>query len=244
MQLCWLCGGRFWQMPDCGAVKKAGEDEMILVIGGAYQGKLDFARKTYGITSGWIDGRDCELSQIVSCRGIHHFHDYMRRITGSCYCGPDSVIVADSIGDSEGPGKSESAGNSKNTGKPESKWDSESKRNSEDTGKSQETWRSESTRSSENNWDLKDIWDFREEDLTVLENQADRFASWLFENNPDIIIVSNELGYGIVPMEKQDRLWRETTGRVCTCLAARANEVVRVVCGIGTWLKYLSESYM
>ncbi|MCD7884268.1 MAG: bifunctional adenosylcobinamide kinase/adenosylcobinamide-phosphate guanylyltransferase [Lachnospiraceae bacterium] len=204
---------------------------MILVIGGAYQGKLDFARKTYGITSEWIDGRDCELSQIVSCRGIHHFHEYMRRITGTGHCGLDSVIV------SEGTGKSEHSADSDNTGDSERSADSDNTEDSERSGVSENTGASERAR------DHEDIWDFRMDDLTALEDTADRFASWLIEKNPDIVIVSNELGYGIVPMEKQDRLWRETTGRVCTCLASRASAVVRVVCGIGTWLKHPQVSY-
>lgn len=192
---------------------------MILVIGGAYQGKLDFARKTYGINNGWIDGRDCALSQIAACRGIHHFHEYMRRITGTCHCGPDSVIITENIESSE------------STGNPVSAGDSESTRNSKSARGA------ENTRTSEDAWNQENLWDFRKEDLTALEEQAERFASWLIEKNPDLVVVSNELGYGIVPMEKQDRLWRETTGRVCTCLASRASEVVRVVCGIGTWLK-------
>ncbi|MCC8106707.1 MAG: bifunctional adenosylcobinamide kinase/adenosylcobinamide-phosphate guanylyltransferase, partial [Clostridiales bacterium] len=63
------------------------------------------------------------------------------------------------------------------------------------------------------------------------------FADWIYHKNPDLIIVSTELGYGIVPMEPNDRLWRETVGRVCTSLASKSDEVVRVVCGLGTWLK-------
>ncbi len=72
---------------------------------------------------------------------------------------------------------------------------------------------------------------------SIIEQQAEAFADWLYKKNPNLVIVSNELGYGVVPMEKKDRLWRERVGRVCTCIAARADEVVRVVCGIGTRLK-------
>ena len=55
--------------------------------------------------------------------------------------------------------------------------------------------------------------------------------------NPEICIVTNELGYGVVPIEPFDRKWREKTGRICTELAAKADSVTRVVCGIGILLK-------
>ena len=54
---------------------------------------------------------------------------------------------------------------------------------------------------------------------------------------PDQILVTNELGYGVVPLDKEDRRWREQCGRVCTAIAGRCNEVYRVVCGIGVKLK-------
>lgn len=59
----------------------------------------------------------------------------------------------------------------------------------------------------------------------------------LIRRNPEIVIVTNELGYGIVPMDPEERSWRETDGRVCAVLAAQADEVWRVVCGIGQKLK-------
>ena len=59
----------------------------------------------------------------------------------------------------------------------------------------------------------------------------------LMQKNPDIVLVGNELGYGVVPIDAFDRNYRETTGRVCTQAAAKAKEVYRVVCGIGTRIK-------
>ncbi len=59
----------------------------------------------------------------------------------------------------------------------------------------------------------------------------------LMQKNPDIVLVGNELGYGVVPIDAFDRNYRETTGRVCTQAAAEAKEVYRVVCGIGTRIK-------
>ena len=56
------------------------------------------------------------------------------------------------------------------------------------------------------------------------------------EKNHDITIISTEIGYGVVPMDKGDREWRETVGRTCCYIAKKADEVVRVVCGVGTEL--------
>lgn len=55
--------------------------------------------------------------------------------------------------------------------------------------------------------------------------------------NPDLIIITNEIGSGIIPMEKSDRIWREETGRACCAAAGFSNLVVRMCCGIPTAIK-------
>ena len=62
-------------------------------------------------------------------------------------------------------------------------------------------------------------------------------AKQLKEKNPDLILVTDEIGYGIVPMDPFLREVRETTGRICTELAKDAKSVIRVVCGIPTVIK-------
>lgn len=62
-------------------------------------------------------------------------------------------------------------------------------------------------------------------------------AEELARRNPDLVLVSNELGYGVVPIDAFDRKYRETTGRVCTKIAETASQVVRVTCGIGMVIK-------
>ena len=62
-------------------------------------------------------------------------------------------------------------------------------------------------------------------------------AKELIEKNPDITIVSDEIGYGLVPIDSFLRDYREQTGRICTELAAFSDRVVRVVLGIGTIIK-------
>ena len=59
----------------------------------------------------------------------------------------------------------------------------------------------------------------------------------LLEKNPNVVLVSEEVGYGIVPADAFERRYRETVGRICTELAAGSSKVTRVVCGIGMVLK-------
>ena len=55
--------------------------------------------------------------------------------------------------------------------------------------------------------------------------------------NPDIIIISSEIGSGIIPVSKTETLFRETAGRVMCKASAQAQNVYRVVCGIGVKIK-------
>lgn len=59
----------------------------------------------------------------------------------------------------------------------------------------------------------------------------------LTEKNPSLVVVTNELGCGVVPVDAFDREYRERTGRVCTVLAAASDEVYRVICGVGLRIK-------
>ena len=52
----------------------------------------------------------------------------------------------------------------------------------------------------------------------------------------DIVII-NEIGSGIIPLEKSERIWREMTGRCGCILAGRAGQVVRLCCGIAEVIK-------
>lgn len=124
---------------------------MILIIGGAEQGKLGFAKELYPQVT-WIDGRTCKEEEVFSCQGIFHFHALIERMIR------------------------------------------------------------------------------KEKDVSELSRR-------LIRENPDIRIISDEIGYGVVPADPFLRSYREMTGRICTELAAFSKEVYRVVCGIGTRIK-------
>ena len=51
------------------------------------------------------------------------------------------------------------------------------------------------------------------------------------------IVISDEVGSGIIPLDKFDRDWRELVGRELCKIAAKADEVWRVNCGIGQRIK-------
>ena len=124
---------------------------MEMIIGGAFQGKSDYAKEKYPDIC-WKKGGELNQEQLMKAEGVLDFQEFIRR-------------------------------------------------------------------------ELKE-----EHDLTGL---ADRLA----RENPDVVLVSQEVGYGVVPMDAFDRKYREAVGRVCTELAVKSRKVTRVVCGIGTVIK-------
>lgn len=125
---------------------------MILVTGGCFQGKKDYACDTFGIAKEEAsDGAVCPLETIYSAKLLYHFHEYIRRL---------------------------------------------------------------------------------------MEAGQEFSLEQLQKENPEIILVTNELGCGVVPIDKFDRDYREKTGRICCRIAKEAKEVHRVVCGLGTVIKH------
>lgn len=124
---------------------------MILITGGAYSGKTEFAKRRFSLSEADIlDGAECSLEQAFSCRAIKNFHLLVKRF------GVDGGVG---------------------------------------------------------------------------------LAGEIFARDPEIIIISNEIGSGIIPMERADRIWREETGRACCSIAGNSDIVVRMCCGIPTVIK-------
>lgn len=57
------------------------------------------------------------------------------------------------------------------------------------------------------------------------------------KTHPEAVIVSTEIGCGVVPLDAFEREYREAVGRVCCYLAGEAKKVIRVMCGIGMVIK-------
>ena len=72
-------------------------------------------------------------------------------------------------------------------------------------------------------------WDFAVDDERIFMQFA--------EENKDTIVIADEIGNGIVPLDAFEREYREQTGRAEILLAKKADEVVRVICGIGQKIK-------
>ena len=67
--------------------------------------------------------------------------------------------------------------------------------------------------------------------------EAPMFAEQFCREHPDAVIVSDEVGSGVVPMAAEDRAFREAVGRVLCVIARNAEQVIRCVCGIGVRIK-------
>lgn len=67
--------------------------------------------------------------------------------------------------------------------------------------------------------------------------EPERALEDFLEREPDCILICDEVGNGIVPMDPLEREYRERVGRIQIRLAARADRVDRVFCGIGQRLK-------
>lgn len=68
----------------------------------------------------------------------------------------------------------------------------------------------------------------------------DNPAEWQFLLPPLLekeVVLCDEVGGGVIPLDKADREWREAVGRLTTALAAEADEVWRVCAGLGMRLK-------
>ncbi len=60
------------------------------------------------------------------------------------------------------------------------------------------------------------------------------------ENEPlwaDSVIICADISCGVVPIDPEQRMWREATGRLLNYLSSRADEVVRIFCGLEQKLK-------
>ena len=75
------------------------------------------------------------------------------------------------------------------------------------------------------------VWDAQElvrdaSPETVLQTLCDK-----------AVVIATEIGGGVVPVDPAERAYRERAGRLACLLAARADTVIRVCCGLPQLLK-------
>lgn len=82
---------------------------------------------------------------------------------------------------------------------------------------------------------LKDLhlFIYRQLQQGVSPQKIDSMLEQLFVK----VVVTDEIGYGIVPIDPMERNYREITGRICCKIASRSEHVYRILCGIPTQLK-------
>lgn len=72
----------------------------------------------------------------------------------------------------------------------------------------------------------------------IAENtDAVKFTEKLCRENPNMTVIINEIGCGIIPIEKSERIYREEVGRAGCIIAAHSGTVLRVFCGIPQAIK-------
>lgn len=73
--------------------------------------------------------------------------------------------------------------------------------------------------------------------LLLQEKDAKEETESLLKKFPEIYIISDEIGNGIVPVEPFERKYRDAVGEILILLAKKAERVERILCGLGQTLK-------
>lgn len=131
---------------------------MTLIIGGAFQGKLEYVLSNFNITKGDIaNSENDSIEEIFSKKCINSFHVLIRRLI------------------------------------------------------------------YENNIDS--------------EKEIEKLIFDKLEKSKVEIIISNEVGSGIIPVEKKEVLFREATGHILSKIAKLSHKVIKIDFGIGRVIK-------
>lgn len=75
------------------------------------------------------------------------------------------------------------------------------------------------------------------ERLVRQDREPEEVLYQILQDKPDIILISDITGSGIVPVDVLERKIRERQGRILCMLANRAERVERILCGLGQRIK-------
>jgi adenosylcobinamide kinase / adenosylcobinamide-phosphate guanylyltransferase len=70
-----------------------------------------------------------------------------------------------------------------------------------------------------------------------IEEEINQLISICHQHDKTLMIVSNEVGYGLVPSYRLGRIFRDIAGRMNQRVASKANEVILVTAGIPLRIK-------
>ena len=87
-------------------------------------------------------------------------------------------------------------------------------------------------------WERKFLIGFHRWIYRILEigGESEEFVRKILAADPEIVTM-DEVGYGIVPVGRREREYREAVGHAGQLLAEHASQVYRVVCGIPKRIK-------
>ena len=72
--------------------------------------------------------------------------------------------------------------------------------------------------------------------LVETGQDTEEFTRKVMEAGPEVVVM-NEVGYGVVPMDALERRYREAVGCAGQMLAGGAEAVYRVVCGVAVRIR-------
>src|SRR6056297_1161792 len=90
--------------------------------------------------------------------------------------------------------------------------------------------------------DKTEIKKYEEIERKILEDIND-LTRLVHKQNKEIVLVSNEIGMGIVPINRFTRMYRDTAGRVNQFVSHKADKVYLTISGIGIDIKKLEEKF-
>lgn len=85
--------------------------------------------------------------------------------------------------------------------------------------------------------DLADAWEHPHAASTIVAAETERLLAALSTGVADVVLVTNEVGAGVVPHTASGRLFRDLMGRVNAGVAAACDDVELVVAGLPSTLK-------
>lgn len=87
--------------------------------------------------------------------------------------------------------------------------------------------------------ELEIVKGIEEELLHLVSEDGDweGYVRELMKYKKDAVIILREMGCGVVPIKKEERIYRDICGKAGQMLAKNSEEVYRVICGIGTRIK-------
>lgn len=94
------------------------------------------------------------------------------------------------------------------------------------------------------NWEAKEIIVWNHFHLSMKKmigemgvEKAKAYVRETISQQNNLVIISDEIGNGIVPMDESDRVYREETGRMLVEIAGKAVRVERIICGLAQVIK-------